>query len=176
MNSRLSWNAYFLLMAKLVASRATCFRAHVGSVIVRDRRAISTGYNGAPRGREHCLERGYCHRNDNNILSGTRLEECASAGAHSELNSIVQAALFGISTSNTDMYISGHDTVCSFCQAAILNAGIQKVFLLNRNLEVYSFSPAENWEDSSIESEQMDGNRLIDIEKEIWKYLGVENE
>jgi len=127
------WGDYFLDIAEAVAKRASCFRAHVGCVIVKDRRILSTGYNGAPAGRMNCYERGTCYREDNNIPSGTRLEECYAAGAHAETNAIINAARFGVAIDGSVLYLVGHDSCCATCQVAILNAGIEKVVIRKRD-------------------------------------------
>ena len=126
------WGDYFLDIAEMVAKRASCYRAHVGCVIVKGNRILSTGYNGAPAGRETCYEKGYCYRDQQKIPSGTRLDECYAAGAHAESNTIINAARYGVIVKNSTMYLVGHDFCCARCQAAILNAGIDKVVLRNR--------------------------------------------
>jgi dCMP deaminase len=167
MEKRLSWNAHFLAQAKFVGTRSTCFRAQVGAVIVNDKRVISSGYNGAPRGRKNCLEMGSCYRDVHNIEHGTEFDHCYAFGAHSENNAVINAALFGISTRNSDMYIYGHDIVCDACQATILNAGISKVYFWTRKNEVYFFEPEKDWKYSRLEKEQKNGIRRIDIEGEL---------
>ncbi|MEJ2034556.1 MAG: dCMP deaminase family protein, partial [Deltaproteobacteria bacterium] len=88
-------------IAELVAERATCLRRGVGAVLVRDKRLISTGYNGAPSGISHCLEVG-CLRQQQNIPSGERHELCR--GLHAEQNAIIQAALYGVSVEGATLY------------------------------------------------------------------------
>ena len=90
---RPSWDEYFMEMAELTAKRSTCMRRHVGAVIVKDRRAIATGYNGAPRGIMHCEDRGGCLRQQLNVPSGQRHELCMAL--HAEQNAIIQAAAMG---------------------------------------------------------------------------------
>jgi dCMP deaminase len=90
MTERPSLDEYFLEIAFVVGKRATCLRNNVGAVIVRDKRILSTGYNGAPSGMEHCLEIG-CIRDMENIPSGTRHEKCRAV--HAEQNAIIQAAI-----------------------------------------------------------------------------------
>jgi len=91
-DGRPAWDDYFLDIVGLVAKRATCLRRRVGAALVRDRRILSTGYNGAPTGLRHCLEIG-CLRERMNIPSGERHELCR--GLHAEQNAIIQAALTG---------------------------------------------------------------------------------
>ncbi len=88
-NKRPSWDEYFLEIAEVVSHRASCFRNHVGAVIVQDKDIISTGYNGAPAFQKNCLEIGWCYRDRHNIKSGTNLELCRSVGSHAESNAIV---------------------------------------------------------------------------------------
>lgn len=121
-DTRPSWNDYFLEVADLVATRSTCLRRQVGAVLVRDKRIISTGYNGAPRKLKHCSEVG-CLRTEKDIPSGERYELCR--GVHAEQNAIINAAYYGISTQDTVMYCTHQP--CIICARIIINAGIEKV-------------------------------------------------
>jgi len=118
--SRPSWDEYFMALAQLVARRSTCLRRQVGSVIVKDRRALSTGYNGAPTGLPHCSEVG-CLREG--VPPGERHELCR--GLHAEQNAVIQAATFGVSVQGSTLY-STHQP-CSVCAKMIVNAGIKKI-------------------------------------------------
>ena len=140
-----TWGDYFLGIAEKVAERASCYRAHVGSVIVIGNRILSTGYNGAPIGRTTCYEKGVCYREQNEIPSGTRLDECYAAGAHAESNAIINAARYGIPIKGATIYVVGHDFCCVNCQAAILNAGIDKVVLKKRDGTKAFFSPTKDF-------------------------------
>lgn len=111
-------------LAFVVARRSTCLSRHVGSVIVRDKRIMATGYNGAPSGVESCLDRGFCFRRKMGIPSGEKLELCR--GSHAEENAIVQAAKFGTSLQNSHIYCTTQP--CLICSKMIINAGIKKVF------------------------------------------------
>jgi len=113
---------YFMNIAEVVATRSTCLRNHVGAVIVRDKRIISTGYNGAPRNLEHCLDIG-CIRNQENIESGTMHEVCRAV--HAEQNAIIQAALHGVSTKGATIYCTHQP--CVLCAKMIINANIVRV-------------------------------------------------
>lgn len=139
------WGNYFLGIAESVAKRASCYRAHVGCVIVKNKRILSTGYNGSPSGREDCYTKGYCLREQQSIPSGTRNDECYAAGAHAEINAIVNAAKHGVSIEGATIYLCGHDMVCSLCQAAILNAGIYKVVIRQRSGRKLFLYPAEDF-------------------------------
>jgi dCMP deaminase len=121
-DTRPSWNDYFLEVADLVATRSTCLRRQVGAVLVRDKRIISTGYNGAPRKLKHCSEVG-CLRSEKDIPSGERYELCR--GVHAEQNAIINAAYYGISTQDTVMYCTHQP--CIICARIIINAGVEKV-------------------------------------------------
>lgn len=116
------WDEYFLQLADLVATRSTCLRRHVGAVLVKDERIIATGYNGAPRGMAHCLDLG-CLREEKGIPSGQRYELCR--GVHAEQNAIINAAYYGISTSNSVLYCTNQP--CIICARMIINAGIKAV-------------------------------------------------
>jgi len=122
---RPSWDEYFAQITSQVATRSTCMRRHVGAVIVQDRRILSTGYNGAPRGFAHCQETG-CLREKLGIPSGERQEICR--GLHAEQNAIIQAALHGVSVSSADIYTTHQP--CITCAKMIINAGIRKVVSL----------------------------------------------
>ncbi|MBN1883945.1 MAG: cytidine/deoxycytidylate deaminase family protein [Candidatus Krumholzibacteriota bacterium] len=114
-------------ITRLVAERSTCLRRKVGAIIVRDKRIVSTGYNGAPRGIRHCLEVG-CMREEMGIPSGERHELCR--GAHAEQNAIIQAAGSGRSLEGTTMYCT--TAPCSTCTKMIINAGITRLVLGER--------------------------------------------
>ena len=113
---------YFMKMAHLISERSTCLRRRVGAVIVDDKRVITTGYNGAPKGLEHCSVTG-CIREKMKVPSGERHELCR--GVHAEQNAINQAAVFGVSVKGSTMYITNNP--CSVCSKMVLNAGIVEV-------------------------------------------------
>jgi dCMP deaminase len=115
-------DTYFMEMAQLVAKRSTCVRRQVGAVIVKDKRVLTTGYNGSPKGTKHCDEFG-CIREQQNIPSGTRHELCR--GVHAEQNAVVQAAYFGISINGGTIYTTTYP--CSMCAKILINAGILEV-------------------------------------------------
>lgn len=119
---RPSNDEYFMNMAKLVATRSTCIRRQVGAVIVKDKRVLSTGYNGAPKGSRHCDELG-CVREILDVPSGTRHELCR--GVHAEQNAVVQAAYFGVSVKDSSIYTTTYP--CSMCAKIIINAGITEI-------------------------------------------------
>ena len=98
---RPSWESYFMEIARVVATRSTCLRRQVGAVLVNNRQILATGYNGAPRGLVHCLDRG-CMRDDLCIPSGERHELCR--GLHAEQNAIIQAAYHGTRIQGAEMY------------------------------------------------------------------------
>lgn len=122
MNDRPTWDEYFLGMARMVATRATCPRRSVGCVIVdpNSKNILSTGYNGAPKGTRHCGDS--CE----NVPSGSSYEKCRAV--HAELNAIISAANNGVKISGAEMYLT--TTPCVFCSRAIINAGITKVYAL----------------------------------------------
>lgn len=124
---RPTWDEYFMKIAHLVAERSTCLRRRVGAIIVKDKRIISTGYNGAPRGVAHCLDTG-CLREQRGVPSGERQELCR--GAHAEQNAIIQAASSGVSMEGATMYST--TAPCSTCAKMIINAGIRRLVLGGR--------------------------------------------
>ena len=120
---RPSWDAYFMNITTLVAQRSTCTRRAVGAIIVKDKRILSTGYNGAPTGIRHCLEVG-CLRESLQVPSGERHELCR--GIHAEQNAIIQAAYHGVSVKNAVLYCTNQP--CAICSKMIINAGIKKIY------------------------------------------------
>lgn len=119
---RPSNDEYFMEMAQLVSSRSTCLRRKVGAVIVKDKRVLSTGYNGSPKGTMHCEELG-CIRVKLNVPSGTRHELCR--GVHAEQNAVTQAAYFGVSVDGSTIYTTTYP--CSMCAKILINAGIKEI-------------------------------------------------
>ena len=133
MDARMSKENYYLDIADAVLERSTCLRRKYGSIIVRNDEIISTGYNGAPRGRKNCSDLGRCTREELQIPSGQRYELCRSV--HAEANAIISAARQDMI--GATLYLAGRDaktgellhdtTSCSMCRRMIINAGIRKV-------------------------------------------------
>jgi dCMP deaminase len=115
-------DTYFMRMADLVSTRSTCLRRQVGAVVVKEKRVLSTGYNGAPRGLRHCAEVG-CVRQQANVESGTRHELCR--GVHAEQNAVIQAAYFGVSIKDSTIYTTNFP--CVMCTKILVNAGITEI-------------------------------------------------
>ncbi|MCB2181458.1 MAG: dCMP deaminase family protein [Desulfobulbaceae bacterium] len=120
---RPSWSQYFLSITELVAQRSTCTRRKVGAILVRDKRIIATGYNGAPTKVKHCLEVG-CLREQQNIPSGERHELCR--GLHAEQNAIIQAALHGVTVENAIVYCT--NMPCAICSKMLINARVKEIY------------------------------------------------
>lgn len=121
-HSRPSWDEYFMKITQVVSERSTCRRRQIGSLIVKDKRILSTGYNGAPSGIPHCLDVG-CLREERGVPSGERHELCR--GLHAEQNAIIQAALHGVSINGAIIY-STHQP-CVLCAKMIINAGLKEI-------------------------------------------------
>jgi dCMP deaminase len=119
---RPSWDEYFMDIAKVVASRSNCMKRKVAAIIVRDKRVVSTGYNGTPRGTRNCNEGG-CPRCNNLAASGTALDECLCS--HGEENAIVQASYHGVSLKDGVIYTTF--APCLQCAKMIINSGIREV-------------------------------------------------
>jgi len=119
---RPSWDEYFSRIAVEVSKRSTCLRRQVGAILVRDKRILATGYNGAPRGIRHCSEVG-CLREQRNVPSGERHELCR--GLHAEMNAIIQAANHGIEIQDSTFYSTVFP--CSLCAKMLINGGIARV-------------------------------------------------
>ena len=111
---RPTWDEYFMEIARQVAQRSTCPRASVGAVIVRERRILTTGYNGAPEGLLHCLEAGCIIEDDH-----------CQRSLHAEQNAIIQAAMHGVSIQGGQLYCTTQP--CVLCAKMIINAGIERV-------------------------------------------------
>jgi len=123
-HKRPSWDEYFLDVAKLVAKRATCLRRSVGAVLVKDKRILATGYNGAPSGLKHCIDVG-CIRQRLKIPSGERHELCRAL--HAEQNALIQASLYGISVKGSTIYATCQP--CVICAKMLINAGIKEIIV-----------------------------------------------
>lgn len=119
------WDQRFMSLAKEVSTWSTCVRKgrNVGSVIVKDKRIIATGYNGAPAGVTSCQEKGFCLRDKLGIESGTRHEICYAT--HAEQNALIQAAKLGISVDGATIYVTHRP--CTICTKLIINAGIKRI-------------------------------------------------
>jgi len=120
---RPSWDEYFIRITRQVSERSTCLRRKVGAIIVRDKRILATGYNGAPSGIRHCYEVG-CLREAKGVASGERHELCR--GLHAEQNAIIQAALYGVAVSGASIYCTHQP--CILCAKMLINAGIKEIY------------------------------------------------
>lgn len=125
-DSRPQWDEYFMGITELVATRATCIRRKVGAILVKDKRILCTGYNGAPAGISHCRQTG-CLRERLEVPSGEKHELCR--GVHAEQNAIIQAAYHGVSVRGSVLYCT--NLPCSICTKMIINAGIEQVYYRN---------------------------------------------
>ena len=145
---------YYLEIADTVLKRGTCLRRNYGAVIVKNDEIISTGYSGAPRGRKNCINLGYCAREKLKIKSGEKYELCRSV--HAEQNAIISAARKD--TLNATMYMVGRDAKtgelvdhidsCSMCKRVVINAGIDKVIVKDKNESVgYRIINVQDWID-----------------------------
>lgn len=147
---RISKANYYLDIAQTVLERATCLRRVYGAIIVKNDEIISTGYNGAPRGRQNCVDLGRCTREELQVPSGQRYELCRSV--HAEANAIISAARSDALGST--LYLSGRDaktgqllgetTSCSMCRRLIINAGIERVVIRNTKT-AYTVVPVADW-------------------------------
>ena len=134
---RIDKENYYLDIAETVLERSTCMRRCYGAIIVQHDEIISTGYNGAPRGRKNCADLNYCTRAEMNIPSGQRYELCRSV--HAEANCIISAARRDML--GATLYLVGHEVdddryvenanSCAMCKRLIINAGIRKVIIRN---------------------------------------------
>jgi len=155
--ARIDKENYYLDIAETVLERSTCSRKHYGAIIVQNDEIVSTGYNGAPRGRINCTDLGYCLRQKLGVPSGQRYELCRSV--HAEANAIISAARK--ETLGGTLYLVGRDVEsgelhddpqpCSMCRRLILNAGLKKVVMRNSR-DRYTVAHVEDWirDDDSI--------------------------
>ena len=122
---RPSWHENFLQLARQAATRSTCLRRQVGAVLVRDKRLLATGYNGAPRNTAHCLDVG-CLREQMGIPSGERQELCRAI--HAEQNAIIQAAVHGVAIEGATLYTTLQP--CVLCAKMLINCGVTEIHYL----------------------------------------------
>ena len=150
------WDKRFIEMAQLVGTWSSCFQENrkIGAVIVKDRRIMTTGYNGAPSGVRSCVERGECLRRKLNIASGTRHEMCYAT--HAEQNALIQAAKLGVSVDGATLYCTHQP--CSICAKIIVNAGIKRVIYQQGYPDPFTL---EIFSEAGIQLEQFD----LDISK-----------
>ena len=151
---------YYLDIAQTVSERATCLRKHYGAVIVKNDEIVSTGYNGAPRGRANCIDLNYCIRQQLNIPRGEKYEICRSV--HAEANAIISAsrnetldgtlymACIDPSTGNLEPNVCS----CTMCKRMIINAGIKTVIVRNTPDEYTVIDVQRDWVESD---ETLDG-------------------
>lgn len=142
---------YYLDIAETVAERSTCLRRHYGAIIVHEDEIISTGYNGAPRGRKNCADLGHCLRDAMNIPSGERYELCRAV--HAEQNAIISASRRDCLGST--LYLAGRNgktgelladtTPCSMCRRFIINAGIRRVVCRTGPDGEYTVTDVRDW-------------------------------
>jgi dCMP deaminase len=144
--ARPSWDEYFMEITRLVVSRSTCLRRQVGAVVVKDKKILATGYNGAPSGLPHCLEVG-CLREEMGIPSGERHELCR--GLHAEQNAIIQAAYHGVSINGATLYCT--NLPCIICTKMLINAGIERVVYEQGYADPLA---SQMWEGSQVIVEQ----------------------
>ena len=138
---RISKENYYLDIAETVLERATCLRRVYGAIIVKNDEIISTGYNGAPRGRKNCVDMGFCTREAMQVPRGQRYELCRSV--HAEANAIISASRRDMVGST--LYLVGKDaqtgsllgdaTSCAMCRRQVINAGISKVVIRKTKTE-----------------------------------------
>ncbi|MBO4854420.1 MAG: dCMP deaminase family protein [Oscillospiraceae bacterium] len=149
---RISKENYYLDIAQTVLERATCLRRVYGAIIVKNDEIISTGYNGAPRGRRNCVDMGYCTREALAVPRGERYELCRSV--HAEANAIISAARRDMV--GATLYLVGLDartgelqtdaTCCSMCRRIVINAGIERV-IIRRSPTEFEVVNVQDWVD-----------------------------
>ncbi len=159
---RIDKENYYLDIAQTVAERSTCARKRYGALIVRNDEIVSTGYNGAPRGRANCIDLGYCIRNKLNIPSGERYELCRSV--HAEMNAIISASRQ--ECIGGTLYLAGFEATtgdyvknirpCSMSSRVIINAGIKKIVMR---------TSADTYETMNVQEMVFNDDTIIDPSK-----------
>ena len=162
---RVSKENYYLDIAQTVIERATGLRRCYGAIIVKNDEIISTGYNGAPRGRKNCVDMGYCTREAMKVPRGQRYELCRSV--HAEANAIISAArrdmvggtLYLVGKDAATGTLLGDATSCSMCRRLIINAGLEKVVIRTSPTE-YQVVRVQDWveEDDSLPDRELSGD------------------
>lgn len=141
---------YYLNIADAVLERSTCLRRHYGAIIVRNDEIVSTGYNGAPRGRKNCVDLGRCTREELQVPSGQRYELCRSV--HAETNAIISAArseciggtMYLVAKNVADDTLLTNLQPCPMCRRMIINAGLSKV-VIRRSETTYDVINVQEW-------------------------------
>ena len=147
---RVSKENYYLDIAETVAERATCMRRHFGAIIVKDDEIVSTGYNGAPRGRQNCTDINFCIRDELKIPRGERYEMCRSV--HAAANAIIAAprdrmlgaTLYMTCVNPKDGSLYPGTSSCMMCKRQIINAGIETVVVRDTK-EEFRVIPVKSW-------------------------------
>lgn len=148
--SRISKENYYLDIAQTVLERATCLRRVYGAIIVKNDEIISTGYNGAPRGRKNCTDLGFCAREQRSVPRGERYELCRSV--HAEANAIISAArrdmvggtIYLVGRDARTGQLLGDATSCPMCRRLVINSGLKEVVIRRTETE-FEVLPVEEW-------------------------------
>ena len=148
--ARIDKENYYLDIAQTVLERSTCLRRCYGAIIVKNDEIISTGYNGAPRGRKNCVDLGRCARDAMNVPRGERYELCRSV--HAEANAIISAArrdmvggtLYLVGRDAQTGELLGDATSCSMCRRLVINAGLERV-VIRRTRTDFDVIPVSDW-------------------------------
>ena len=148
--SRISKENYYLDIAQTVLERATCLRRVYGAIIVKNDEIISTGYNGAPRGRKNCTDLGFCAREQRSVPRGERYELCRSV--HAEANAIISAArrdmvggtIYLVGRDARTGQLLGDATSCPMCRRLVINSGLNEVVIRRTETE-FEVVPVEEW-------------------------------
>ena len=147
---RVSKENYYLDIAETVIGRSTCLRRRYGAIIVKNDEIISTGYNGAPRGRANCVDLGYCSREAMRVPRGERYELCRSV--HAEANAIISASrrdmvggtLYLVGRDARTGELLGDATSCSMCRRLVINAGLKEV-VIRRTATEFDVVDVQDW-------------------------------
>ena len=178
---RIDKESYYLDIAETVLERSTCSRSHSGALIVRNDEIVSTGYNGAPRGRSNCIDLGYCIRERLGIPAGERYELCRSV--HAEMNAIISAARS--ECIGGTIYLAGRDVAtgelipdllpCPMCRRMIINAGLSKI-VIRRTPSTYDILNVQDWvfHDDSVIDPSESGEQAY-FNSPFFCYVGIKH-
>jgi dCMP deaminase len=155
MTERPGWDVYFMEIAHLVSTRATCPRKSVGAVLVQDRRILATGYNGAPKGLPHCPPDG----DKNEWPQGCLMAGHCARSLHAEQNAFLQAAMIGVPCKDATIYVTCQP--CNTCAKMIVNAGVKRVIYRGEYPDEFS---KEIFRLAAIEVLQLAGTELVAVD------------
>lgn len=141
----MSLDEHFIHEAEETSKKSPCFKSRVGAIIVKRGEILTRGVNEPPKNQPTCQEIGWCYRLENDIESGTQLDQCRAFGSHAEQNAICSAASSGIATKGATMYVYGNTVICRGCRSAIINADIVMVIYKSKLGNIQKINVTYDW-------------------------------